>query len=55
MSGLLTTYIGADGHIYIRLYGYLMWRLAERVPQYLLDSEHLNTCKPCAAKRNKQQ
>lgn len=33
----MTIYIGLDGHIYIRLYGHLMWRSAERCPQELID------------------
>lgn len=31
-------YIGLDGHIYIRLYGTVIWRSEERVPQDVLDS-----------------
>ena len=37
---MLTVYIGADGHIYIRLFGHLLWRSAERVPQDVIDIGH---------------
>lgn len=35
-------YIGADGHIYIRFFGYLLWRSSERVPQGIIDMELAN-------------
>lgn len=33
----MTVYIGLDGHIYIRLFGHLLWRSGERVPQDLIN------------------
>jgi hypothetical protein len=30
-------YIGLDGHIYIRLFGVVIWRSEERVPQDIID------------------
>lgn len=33
---MLHTYIGLDGHVYIRLFGHVVWRSSERIPEGLV-------------------